>query len=264
MRTSRRGRQSRRAGRSPILARKPPRLRRRQSRRLPQHPRRMPPSRCRSSGLRVLELRLRRQPNAAVFGSAQRRSPVVALRGHQEGQRADGAQLQPSLPSPRHRAALLHRLRTLGPARHGVVPIHPEHSRRPSHRSVQPRPSPQGLHLHRRCRRGHRAGPRPACVTGRALVRGGARSGHERCAASPLQHREQPVGSCSSAISRRSRRASDARRRRISFPCSRGMCPTRSPMSTIWRRTSATDPTPPVEVGVRRFVDWYRAFHGTR
>ena len=58
--------------------------------------------------------------------------PVSLYAATQEGQRADGAHLQPPLRPADHRPALLHRLRPVGPARHGAVPVHQGHPRGPS------------------------------------------------------------------------------------------------------------------------------------
>ena len=223
----------------------------------------MPPPRRRAPGLRVFQLRLRRQSHPAVLGAAQRRPPAVAVRRHQEGERADGAQLQPPLRASRHRAAVLHRLRTLGPARHGAVRVHPQHSRRPSHRRVQPGPPSPGLHLRRRHRRRRGARPRPARVRERALARGVARSGHQRGAAPDLQHRQQSLGAART-LHRGARgvpgtqgeeeHPAPATRRRARHlgGCRRSGEGVRLPAEH------------PVEVGVRRFVDWYREFYGAR
>ena len=64
--------------------------------------------------------------------SRQRRPPGQPVRRHQEVQRADGAHLQPSVRHADHGPALLHRLRAVGPARHGALPLHQGHPRRRS------------------------------------------------------------------------------------------------------------------------------------
>ena len=61
-------------------------------------------ARRRASRLRVELERLRREPHAAVFGGPERRPPGQPLRGDQEGERVDRAQLQPPLPACRRRA----------------------------------------------------------------------------------------------------------------------------------------------------------------
>ena len=258
------GRQSRRAGRGPAFAREPPCLCQREPRGLHQHPGGMPPPRRPPSGLRVLELRVRRQSHAAVLRAAQCRSSAVALRRHQEGERADGAQLQPPLRAPRHRAAVLHRLRTLGTAGHGVVPIHPQHPRRPADR-----PCSTGAVIAGTSRtsttssKGSFAsstGPPPRTNTGarsrRILPPAPRRTGSTTSATA--------AGWSWNATSRCWRRAWGARRRRTSSPCSPATCPTPLPMSMTWNGNSTTGPGTPIEVGVRRFVEWYKAFHGVR
>src|SRR3546814_8638223 len=58
----------------------PARLHRRQHRRLHEHPRGLPPQRRRAPGLRLVELGLRQQPQAAVRGRGQRRPPGEHVR----------------------------------------------------------------------------------------------------------------------------------------------------------------------------------------
>ena len=71
----------------------------------------------RAPRLRIVQLRLRRQHAAAVLRARQRGPSGEPLRGDQEGQRADGAHVRPSLRAPDDRPTLLHRLRPVGPAR---------------------------------------------------------------------------------------------------------------------------------------------------
>ena len=52
--------------------------------------------------------------------------PAEPLCRDEEGQRADGACLCASLRPARDGPALLHRLRTVGPARHGALSVHPK------------------------------------------------------------------------------------------------------------------------------------------
>ncbi len=94
----------------------------------------------------------------AVLGPRQRRPPAQPLRRHQEGQRADGPHLQPSLPAAGDRPALLHRLRALGPAGHGAVPVHPGDPGGRADRRLQSRADATRLHLYRRHRRGRACG----------------------------------------------------------------------------------------------------------
>nr|ACN26174.1 unknown [Zea mays] len=77
----------------------------------------------------------------------------LALRGHQEGRRGDHAHVQPYLRPIHHRPPLLHRVRALGPPRHGLLLLHPQHPAGETHHGVPRqgprRPGPR-LHLHRR------------------------------------------------------------------------------------------------------------------
>ena len=69
----------------------------------------------------------------------ERRSPLVALCRDQEGQRTDGPQLLAAVRTADHGLALLHRVRALGPARHGAVSVHEAHSRGAADRCLQSR-----------------------------------------------------------------------------------------------------------------------------
>ena len=92
-----------------------------QRRRLHSHPRGLPRT-PRSGTSSTPRPRASTAPTQAMpFTEAQGVDhPLHALRRHQAGQRADGACLQPPLRPADHRPALLHRLRPLGPARHGA------------------------------------------------------------------------------------------------------------------------------------------------
>ena len=116
--TARRRAAPRGAGRRALLAREPRRLRAVEPGRLRQPARVLPAAPAAAPGLRLELERLRRQQQAALFRSRQRRPPGEPVRRDQEVQRADGACLQPSLRPAGDRAALLHRLRSVGPARH--------------------------------------------------------------------------------------------------------------------------------------------------
>ena len=59
---------------------------------------------CKHLAVRVVVVGLRRQHQAAVFGAGQCRSSDQPLCRIEEGQRADGAFLQPSVPAARRRA----------------------------------------------------------------------------------------------------------------------------------------------------------------
>ncbi len=121
-----------RPGRGALLAGEPLVLRGQQHHRLHEHPGELPPPPGAPPGLRLLLVGLRGQPGPALRGEPQRRPPPLALRRQQEGQRADGPQLFPPVRHPGHRPALLHRLRPLGPPRHGPVHLHPPHPGRQS------------------------------------------------------------------------------------------------------------------------------------
>jgi hypothetical protein len=132
-------------------------LHRQQSGRLREHPRSLSYAPCRASRVRVVQFGLWRQPQIAVFGRRSRRPSALAVCGHEESQRADGAHLQPSVSTADDRAAVFHRVRAVGPAGHGAIPVHPQDPGRGTDRGLQPRPSFARLHLHRRYRRGRGA-----------------------------------------------------------------------------------------------------------
>ena len=102
--------------------------------------------------------RVRRQSRVAVLGGPERRSSGEPLRGDEEGQRADRAQLQPSLPAADDGAALLHGLRAVGPSRHGADAVHQGDPRGRADPRVQRREDAPRFHLCRRHRRRRRAG----------------------------------------------------------------------------------------------------------
>ena len=186
----------------------------------------LPPHRRRAPGVCIELERVRRQPHAAVLRGSERRSSGEPVRGDQEGRRADRAQLQPFVPAADDRLALLHRLRPVGPARHGGRAVHARDRRRHADQGVQLRPDASRLHLHRRRRRRRRAGalarrpkrptpaPRPTRSTTSATIR---RSIWNRSSAS------------SSDCSASARSANTCRR-------SRATCRRRSPRSTASRR----------------------------
>ena len=71
--------------------------------------------------VRQLEQRVWRPQRPAVSRVAGHRLTGIAVCRHQEGQRTDGSRLQPSVRPARHRVALLHGLRPVGAARHGLL-----------------------------------------------------------------------------------------------------------------------------------------------
>ena len=103
------------------------------------------------------------------FSRARARGPSAdALRRDQEGDRRHGAFLCASLENPDDDVPLLHRLRSLGPARHGAVQIR-RGDRRPASRSTfTTRQDAARLHLYRRSRREHRPPRRLSAAGGRA------------------------------------------------------------------------------------------------
>ena len=177
-----------------LLARRSARLHGRQYRRLPERPGGLPPQRRRASDLRVLELGLRRQHDDAVLGARQRRPSREPLRRQQEGQRADGPLLQPSLWAADHGLALLHGLRPVGAAGHGALQLHQGHPRRPADPGLQRRAHAPRLHLHRRRRRGRAA---------RERARAGAQPAVGRRAAPTPAAARRPIGSTTSATASR-------------------------------------------------------------
>ena len=192
----------------------------------------------------------------------QRRPSGQPVRGDQEGQRADGAHLQPSVRPADHRPALLHRLRTLGPAGHGAVPVHPQDPRRRADRRVQPRPPHPRLHLHRRHRRRRDPHARPrARPRSRPTTRWHPTPATSQRAVPRLQHRQPPAGGAAALHRGARRNASAARPRRSCCRCSPATCPTPMPTSRRCSATPAIRPSTPIETGVGRFVDWYRDFY---
>ena len=123
-RTPQARRPSRGTGGRALFADKPCCLHRLQPGRIRQHAGRLPPR-----GVEHLVY----ASSSSVYGgntrhalqrAPERRPPCQPVRGDQEGQRADGPQLQPPVPAADHGPALLHGVRTLGPAGHGLVPVH--------------------------------------------------------------------------------------------------------------------------------------------
>ena len=73
---------------------------------------------CRHHGVQHLTYAssssVRRQYGDAVLGASERRPSRVTLRRDEEGQRTDGAHLQPSVRPAHHGAAILHGVRSVG------------------------------------------------------------------------------------------------------------------------------------------------------
>ena len=138
------------------------RLRRQQPRRLREHPRRLPASRRRASGLRVVELGLRRQHEDAVLGAPQRRPSGQPLRGDEEGQRADGAHATAICSACRRPACGSSPSTARGAGRTWRCSCSRGRSWRASRSTSSTTASMRArLHLHRRHRRRRRARARP-------------------------------------------------------------------------------------------------------
>ena len=78
-----------------------------------------------------------------------------------------------------------------------------------------------------------------------------------------LQHRQQRAGRSDRATSKCSRTASDARPSRTCCRCSRATCPDTFADVEDLVRDVGYKPATPVEVGIRRFVDWYLEYYKT-
>ena len=122
--TSRSDRAPRGAGGRALLARESAGLHRREHDRLSEHPRVRASPRYRAPRVCVVEFGVRRQHADAVFDRRQRRSSTQLVRRDEKSERTDGAHVQSSVSNTDHRLAILHRVRTVGPPRHGAVPFH--------------------------------------------------------------------------------------------------------------------------------------------
>ena len=189
--------------------------------------------------------------------------PVEPLRRLQEGERADGAHVRASLPPAGDRLALLHGVRSLGAAGHGIVPVHAQNSRRRADRRVQ-RGTPRArFHLHRRHRRG-RACARPTesrrpTPTGAATIPSPATSN--------APYRLYNIGNnnpvelmhfiacIEKALGRRGQEE-------FSAACNPATCRRRMPTSTRSWPTSGFKPATPIEDGIAQFIAWYRSYYG--
>ena len=227
---------------------------------LPQHPRRLPPQRRRAPGLREFVERLRRQHAAAVLGARQRRPPGQPLRRHEEGQRVDGARLQPPVRAADDGPAVLHGVRAVGPARHGAVPVHEGHPRRP----------PIDVFNHGNMVRDFtyiddivEGVIRDAGQDGRAqpgLQPGHADPANSNVPVPRLQHRQQPADAAH-RLHRGARGALGKKAQRNLLP----MQPTTGTAADTPDSSGdvgATSRARRSSEGVTRFVAWYREYYG--
>ncbi|CAL9772468.1 unnamed protein product, partial [Musa acuminata subsp. burmannicoides] len=159
----------RRPGRRPLRHAQSPVLRHLQRRRPRRTTRggcqaRRPPARHR---LGFLLLCLRPQHRHPLLRAPPHRPARLAVRRDQESRRGHRPHLQPHLRPLHNRPPLLHRLRAMGPPRHGLLLLHQQHPPGQTHHPV-PRAGRHRraarLHLHRRRRQGlpRRAGHRGA------------------------------------------------------------------------------------------------------
>ena len=254
----------RRPGRGAPQPRAPDGLRREQPRRLRPRARGLPAGRTPHLVFASTSSVYGANTAHAVPRGPGRRPPAAALRRHQAGQRADGARLRPPLRPALHRPALLHRLRALGPARHGADALRRGDPRRPADRGLQPRPAQPRLHLRRRHRRGGDPRRRPSlpCPT-RAAIRP---TPTRRPRTAPFRiynignGAPVPLEDFIAALEARARPPGGPRAR---CRCSPATSPTPGPRQRPARgRRPAGGPATPVAEGVRRFVDWYLAWAG--
>ena len=197
----------------------------------------------------------------AVLRARQRRPPGQPVRRHQEGQRADGAHLQPPVRPADHRAALLHGLRPLGPAGHGAVPVHQGDPRRPSRSTSSTTArwcatSPTSTTSSRAwC----------ACSTASATPDAGFDAAAPDPARSNAPYRVFNIGNNDPVplmdfIEAHRRGARHEGARRTCCRCRTATCPPpRADVSELEAWTGFR-PATPVRDGIGRFVQWYRDY----
>ena len=141
-------------------------------------------------------------------------------------------------------SALLHRLRPLGPARHGADDLRRRDQRREAAPAVQRRRPQPRLHLRRGHRRGGGAGVRRHRDARSGLGPGGPRSRHLGGAVPDLQHRQRRPGPAP-RLHRRARAGARANRR-SPRTCRRSpaTCPTPGPTAPGSRPPPAGGPRP--------------------
>ena len=217
--------------------------------------RRLPPREAsRISSTRRARQRVRREPRAAVLRGPARRPSGEPLRRDEEGQRADGAQLQPSVPAADDGAALLHRLRAVGPARHGADAVH--------------QGDPRGR-ADPACSTTGRCGATSPTSTTSSKASCACSSGRPRPTATRAPYAIYNIGNHEAVDARRrsSRRSSGcsaATAIRDYAPMQPGDVP--ATYASIDRLRAATGfaPRTPLADGLARFVAWYREYYGAR
>ena len=219
----------------------------------------------RAPGLRLVELGLRRQ-YARCRSRCTRHvdHPVSLYARDQEGQRADGAQLQPPVRPADHGPALLHRLRALGPPRHGALPVHQgdpgaASRSRSSTTAGWSATSPTSTTSSRACVRladtARRAEP--------GLGRPDARPRVEPRALAHLQHRQQRPGRrCCRLIELLETQPRPAGRSSGCCRCNPATCPPTYADIDDLVPAIGFRPTTTIEEGLSRFCAWFRHYHG--
>ena len=229
---------SRGAGRRALFDRTSARLRRRQSRRLRQRAGGLPAQRLQTSSV---------ASSSSVYGANTKLPfsvqdnvdhPISLYAAYEEGQRADGALLQPSLSASGDGLAVLYGLRPVGPSRHGDVHLCQGDRRGSADQAVQSWQHAPRFHLRRRCQRGDRPPHRSSAAGQSGLVRRPARSVEQRRAVEDLQHRQQQSRRAHRMWFHCWRRSSAAPPPRRCCRCSPATCRRPMPMSRISRATS--------------------------
>ncbi|CAA9258435.1 MAG: UDP-glucuronate 5'-epimerase, partial [uncultured Acetobacteraceae bacterium] len=130
-----------------------------------------PPGAAPAAGLHLLGLRSQRRH--AVPRNGRGGDAAQHLCGQQAGVRATRPFPRAPVEAAGDGLPLLHRLRTLGPAGHGALPLHRRDPARRAHRRPQPRP--HGARLHLRGRLGGGRGPAGGRAAGGRAARRGVR-----------------------------------------------------------------------------------------
>ncbi len=161
-----------------------------------------------------------------------------------------------------HGPALLHRLRALGPARHGAVPVHQGHPCGRADQGLQPRQSHARFHLCRRHRRGRdpRLGPagRSRTPAGRGDAPDPATSNAPFRIFNIGNNTPVKLGDYIAAIEEAVGREAI----REYLPLQPGDVPDTFADVSELAAAVGYRPSTPVRQGVRAFVDWYREYYG--